>query len=196
MGGLRKYGSIAFGAGILAFGLYNIHARCSISEGGVLGVSLLLYRWFGISPGISGLVMDAAAITAGTVLLKKTFLFDSIAASVCYAVWYSLFEAFPPLLPDLSAWPLAAAVAGGLFVGVGTGLIVRHGCAAGADDSLALIAEARAGMRISVFYAVSDLTVLALSLSYIPFCGIGWSALGVLVSSGVIELLRPGKTGK
>ena len=31
------------------------------------------------------------------------------------------------MLPDLSDHPLAAAVLGGLFVGVGVGLIVRQG---------------------------------------------------------------------
>ena len=186
----KKYGSIILGAGVLAFGLYNVHARCAISEGGVLGLSLLLYHWLGISPGISNLVMDLMAITAGTIVLKSTFLWDSIIASVCYTLWYELFEAFPPLLPDLSAWPIAAAAAGGVFVGVGTSLIVRHGCAAGADDSLALIVEARTRMKLSTFYVVSDFAVLLLSLSYIPLGRIIWSMLSVLVSSGMIELLR------
>ena len=186
----RKYGSIVLGAGVLAFGLYNVHARCAISEGGVLGVSLLLLRWFGISPGISNLVMDLMAITAGTIVLKSTFLWDSIVASLCYTLWYALFEAFPPLLPDLAAWPAAAALAGGVFVGVGTSLIVRYGCAAGADDSLALIVQAKTRMKLSVFYVLSDFTVLLLSLTYIPAQRIVWSMLSVLVSSGMIELLR------
>lgn len=190
---LRKYASIIAGAGILAFGMYNVHAQCDISEGGVLGLSLLLLHWLQLSPGISSLLLDTAAILAGTVVLKKTFLWDSIAASVCYTLWYSLFEAFPPIMPDLSAWPFAAAIVGGLFVGVGTSLIVRHGCAAGADDSLALIVQAKTRMRLSVFYAISDFTVLTLSLTYIPFSRIIWSMLSVLISSGIIELMRKKK---
>lgn len=188
---LRKYASIIAGAGILAFGLYNVHARCAISEGGALGLSLLLLHWLGLSPGISNLVMDAVAFLTGTVVLKKSFLLDSIVASVCYALWYGLFEAFPPVLPNLSPWPWAAAIVGGLFVGVGTSLIVRHGCAPGADDALALVMQAKTGLHLSAFYVISDFTVLILSLTYIPLGRIVWSMLSVTISSGIIELLKP-----
>ena len=187
----RKYGSIVAGAGILAFGIYNVHSRCAISEGGVLGLSLLLYQWPGISPGISGLILDSAAIVAGTLILKKTFLTDSIIASVCYALWYALLECFDPLLPDLSPWPPAAAVAGGIFIGVGTTLIVRQGCAAGADDSFALIMLAKTRLRLGTIYLISDLSVLLLSLTYIPPGKLIWSFLSVGVSSGLIALLCP-----
>lgn len=185
----RKYGSILLGAGILAFGIYNIHARCEISEGGVLGISLLLYHWLGISPGISNPVMDCIAILIGARLLQRGFLRDSLAASASYALCYGILERFPPLLPDLSELPAAAAAAGGLFVGVGTALIVRQGCAAGADDSLALIVHRKTGLKIAVFYLLLDSAVLLLSLSYIPVMRIGWSLLSVLVSSAVIAVL-------
>lgn len=188
---LYKYISILCGAGILAFGLYNVHSRCRISEGGVLGMSLLLYRWFHISPAISSLVMDGAALIAGTIVLRKAFLWDTIVASVAYSLWYGLFELCGPVLPNLAKWPIVAAVVGGLFVGVGTMLIVRHGCAAGADDTLALIAHAKTKLTLSQFYVMSDLMVLLLSLTYIPLGRIGWSVLSVLVSSAVIAVTVP-----
>ena len=44
------YGIILLGSGILSFGLYNIHERTNVTEGGVLGMTLLLQHWFGFSP--------------------------------------------------------------------------------------------------------------------------------------------------
>lgn len=35
-----------------AFGLYNVHALSGVTEGGVLGLTLLLDNWFGLSPAI------------------------------------------------------------------------------------------------------------------------------------------------
>ena len=40
------------------------------------------------------------------------------------------------MLPDLSAYPLAAALLGGMFVGIGVGIIVRQGGSSGGDDAL------------------------------------------------------------
>lgn len=182
---------IVLGAGILAFGLYNVHSRSMISEGGVLGLSLLLYQWFSLSPSITSFVMDSLAILLGTLILQNRFLFDSIFASVCYSVLYASFEKIGPILPDYSASPLMAALVGGIFVGVGTSFIVRYGCAAGADDSLALIFQKLTKIRLSVFYVLSDFFVLTLSLSYIPIEQIGWSFLSVLLSSALITLFCP-----
>lgn len=188
---IKKYLSILFGAAVLSFGLYNIHSRCAISEGGALGLSLLFFNWFGLSPAISSVVLDGLAILAGTFILKKSFFWDSVYASVVFALWYALFETLGPVLPDMSSLPWLAALTGGLFVGVGTSYIVRHGCAAGADDSLALIFHEKTGLRLAVFYVFSDCTVLLLSLTYIPLERIIWSLITVMISSAVIELLNP-----
>lgn len=188
---IKKYLSILFGAAVLSFGLYNIHSRCAISEGGALGLSLLFFNWFGLSPAISSVVLDGLAILAGTFILKKSFFWDSVYASVVFALWYALFETLGPVLPDMSSLPWLAALTGGLFVGVGTSYIVRHGCAAGADDSLALIFHEKTGLRLAVFYVFSDCTVLLLSLTYIPLERIIWSLVTVMISSAVIELLNP-----
>lgn len=187
----KKYISILLGAALISFGMYNIHSRCAISEGGVLGMALLLQHHLHISPAISNPVMDIAAMLAGTIILKSTFLADSLFASAAFAVFYRIYECFPPLLPDLSAHPAAAAVLGGCFVGFGTILIVRHGCAAGADDSLALIANSLTRIKLSTYYFISDFSVLLLSLSYIAPAKIVWSFLTVTVSSGLIAIFCP-----
>ena len=46
------------GSGILAFGIYEVHAVSAVTEGGVLGLTLLLDYWFGVSPAVSGLVLN------------------------------------------------------------------------------------------------------------------------------------------
>lgn len=188
---ISKYLSIICGAIIIAFGMYNVHSRCQISEGGMLGLVLLLRHWFHISPSIGNLVIDVTALITGTLVLKKSFLIDSLVATVSFSVCYRVLECFEPMLPDLSAYPFLAAVAGGCFVGAGTILIVRHGCAAGADDTFALIANAKLHIKLSTYYFMSDFTILLLSMTYIPPKRIIWSFLTVIVSSGLIAIFCP-----
>ena len=61
------------GSAILAFGLYNVHALSGVTEGGVLGMTLLLHHWFGISPAVTGLVLNAVCYWMGWRLLGKEF---------------------------------------------------------------------------------------------------------------------------
>lgn len=184
-----KYGMILLGSAILAFGLYNVHAQCGITEGGVLGTSLLLHHWLKISPALSSFILDSMFFLLALKQFGRGFLKYSITASLGFSAAYAVFERFPPLLPSLHQWPLWAALCGGLFVGIGCGLIVRVGGAAGGDDALAMLMAKRLKLSIGKAYLVGDITVLLLSLSYIPAAKIGFSLVTVLVSSMTIELV-------
>lgn len=123
------------GSAILAFGLYNVHALSGVTEGGVLGMTLLLHHWFGISPAVTGLVLNAVCYWMGWRLLGKEFIGYSIIAGGGFSLFYALFEQFDPIWPQLAQYPLLAAVLGALFVGIGVGLSVRAGGAPGGDDA-------------------------------------------------------------
>ena len=188
--GLEKpvflYLIIVLGACILSFGLYNIHERTGITEGGVLGMTLLLQHWFGLSPAITSPVMDIACYLLAWPFLGNAFAKYAVAASLAFAASHALWEQFPPLLPDLSAFPMAAAILGALFVGLGVGLVVRIGGACGGDDALALTIAHVSRWPISRCYLFTDLAVLLLSLTYIPFARIVYSLVTVTISSVVI----------
>ena len=83
------------GSAILAFGLYNVHSFSNVTEGGVLGMTLLLHHWFGLSPSISGLVLNAACYIGGWRTLGRSFIFYSVigyAALMCCLALFPTFE--------------------------------------------------------------------------------------------------------
>lgn len=181
-----KYLLILFGACVLSFGLYNIHERTGVTEGGVLGMVLLLQHWFHLSPSLSTPVMDIACYILAWKFLGNSFAKYAVVASFAFAGSHFLWEQFPPLLPDLSRLPIVAAILGALFVGLGVGLVVRIGGACGGDDALALTIAHVSHWPISRCYLFTDLAVLLLSLSYIPFGRIVYSLVTVTISSVVI----------
>lgn len=185
---------IVLGSAILAFGLYNVHSISGVTEGGVLGLTLLLEHWFGISPSISGLVLNGACYVLGLTLLGKEFILYSIIAGGGFSLFYAIFERFPPLWPQIAQMPLAASVAGAAFVGVGVGLCIRANAAPTGDDSLALSLSHHFKIGIQWVYLLGDLIVLALSLTYIPFSKIIYSLLTVVLSGQLIGLIQ--KVGK
>ena len=115
------------GSAILAFGLYHVHAFSGVMEGGVLGLTLLLYHWFAISPAISGAILNVLCYALGFKTLGRDFLFYSAISGGGFSIFYAIFEQFDPLWPQLANQPLAAAIIGAIFVGVGVGLGVRAG---------------------------------------------------------------------
>ena len=65
------------GGVLLAFGLYNIHSFSKVTEGGILGLTLLLDYWFDLSPSISGFILNAICYIIGFKILGKKFIFYS-----------------------------------------------------------------------------------------------------------------------
>lgn len=182
---------IAFSSSALqAFGMYNIHALSDITEGGVLGAVLLIRHWLHISPALSGFVLNAACYLLGWRTLGKEFIAYSLIAACGFSSAYRICEYFPPLWPEIAGYPLPAAILGALFIGIGAGLCVRVGGATSGDDALAMSLSHITKVPIQWVYLISDLSVLLLSLSYIPFRKIVYSLLTVVLSGQIIGWIQ------
>lgn len=180
----------AAGSAILAFGMYQVHSQGVVTEGGILGLTLLCYHWLKLSPSVSSLVLNGLCYLLGWRVLGKAFLLYSALCGGLYSGFYAIFEQMPLLWPQLAAMPLTSAVVGACFVGVGAGLCVRAGGAPSGDDALAMAFSRLTPWPIERIYLVSDLIVLAASLSYIPPQKIFFSLITVLLSGRIIGLIQ------
>lgn len=153
-------------------------------------MTLLLHHWFGISPSVCNLVLDGLCYIIGFKFLGGRFARFALVASAGFSLSYAVLERFPPILPDFSDVPLVAAVLGGIFVGVGVGIVVRQGGACGGDDALALTISKLTRLPIARAYLFTDLTVLLLSLSYIAPLKIVYSLITVTISSFLIGRIQ------
>lgn len=183
---IRELLIMMIGSAVLAFGLYHVHSQSDITEGGVLGLTLFLQHWFQISPALSGFVMNFICYYMGWKLLGKKFIVYSCISGGAFSVFYAIFEQFAPIWPSIDNHPLIAAISGALFVGGGIGLCVRVGGATCGDDALAMSLSKVFKKDIQWIYLFSDLTVLALSLTYIPMQRIAYSLLTVVLSGQII----------
>lgn len=181
---------ILIGAAICSFGIHNIHQRTGITEGGIIGLMLLIEHWLGLSPAVITPFLDIFCYLLAFKYLGWQFIRTSFISTLSVSLFYKIWELFPPMMPDLSSWPLLAAVLGGIFVGTGVGIIIRQGGSSGGDDALALIISRLTHWNLSRSYLFTDLTVLALSLTYIPFTRIVFSLITVTISSLLIDRIQ------
>ena len=174
----------------LAFGLYHVHSFAGVTEGGVLGLTLLLEHWLKISPAVSGFVLNFICYGMGWKLLGKEFIFYSIVSTVGFSGAYRICEQFDPLWPQLYETPLLAALVGAVFVGVGAGFCVRIGGAPSGDDALAMSVSHLTHWKLQWVYLISDLLVLGFSVSYIPVSRLGYSLLTVILSGQIVGWIQ------
>ena len=186
----------AFASVLLAFGLYNVHAQCAVTEGGILGLSLFFDKVLSVSPAISATVLNVLCYLLGFRVLGRKFVVYSAVTTLGFSLSYAIFEQFPPLFPQIGEHPLLAAVVGALFVGVGCGICVRIGGAPSGDDALAMSLSRVLRVSIQWVYLITDLSVLALSLVYIPLERIVYSLVTVTLSGQLVGVFQKIKQPK
>lgn len=184
---------ILLGSAVTAFGMYNIHDVSDITEGGIFGLDLLLEYHFGISPAYTNLIFTALCFFLGWRALGRDFIVCSAFSTLSFSLFYAIMERTPRIFPQIADHPFLAALAGALFVGIGVGLSVREGGAQSGDDALAMALHHYFGWSMSAVYLISDLVVLALSLTYIPVRKIIFSLITVVLSGQLIGLISKGK---
>lgn len=184
---IKKYLFIALGSSILSFGMYNFYYQCSITEGGVLGILLILKNVFSFDVSLTNIVLDGGMILLGLVYFGRTFFVNAIFGSAFFSIFYHLFESMGYLINIDNT--ILAAVLGGLCVGIGTGIIIKVGGAAGGDDVFALVVSKITKKKIGLIYLLSDLSVLVLSLSYLNVGKMLMSVIAVVISGQIINLV-------
>ena len=194
---------LLLGCAIQAFGLYHIHSFSGVTEGGVLGATLLLDHHFRISPAVTSFVMNALCYLFGWRTLGRRFIVYSLISCAGFSLFYALFEGLGWILPlalyqCLQDLPWTAAIVGAVFIGVGAGVCVRVGGAPSGDDALAMGLSRITGLGIQWIYLGSDLLVLGLSVTYLSWEQLIWSLVSVILSGQIIGWVQkvPGKKSK
>lgn len=180
---------IIIGNMIFAFGLVNVHVPSKITEGGMIGLTILLFRLFSLSPAITSVVLNGGLYLLGAKVMDKRFLLHSIISTILFSLCYEIFDLIGPVLPLFSPW--VASVLGAIFVGVGCGLVVTRGVASSGDDCYALIMNKKTRLSISKAYFLSDFIVIVLSyLVYLTTVQMLSSFLTTFISSSIIGWLE------
>lgn len=186
---LKNIALVILGSTILAFGSYNLNYQNSVTEGGVLGLILLIKNIFDISPSITSLLIDLSLFAIGAKFFGKMFMLYSLLSTVTFSTTYKIWESIGFLVPNLTNHMFLAAILAGVFVGIGVGLVVRGGGAAGGDDVIALVGDKLTRLEVNHIYLISDLIVLTLSLIYLDFRQIFFSLIAVTVSGKIISII-------
>ncbi|QDI92515.1 YitT family protein [Salicibibacter halophilus] len=129
-----------------------------IADGGIVGLSLILYYAFGISPGIVTFLIFVALIGVSVKYLPRHMVYKTLTNVPLLSLFIYLTENLGQPIGD----PIVAAIFAGLFIGIGFGLIIQAGSSIGGTSIIALIFNQRFGWDVVLMTFILDgLIVLA-----------------------------------
>lgn len=138
---VARIGMIIIGSILAAVGLQLFLLPNHLLDGGVTGVSILGAHLSGLPFGLFLLVLNIPFVYLGWKKFGKAFAVYSSIGIVALAAL--TFFHLPHGFTDV---PILAAVFGGIFVGVGAGLVIRYGGVLDGTDTIAVLID-----RVTVF---------------------------------------------
>jgi uncharacterized membrane-anchored protein YitT (DUF2179 family) len=184
---IRSMIMILLGTFILAFGYYHINFQNDLSDGGFIGLSLLMKYVFNFSPAISVLFLDLPFFVLAFFRESPQFILRMSLGAIAFSLFYKLFEWFSPLVLDFSHTMIVASILSGLVTGLGAGLVLRSGGATGGEDMLCIFASKYTGISIGNVFLILDLIVLGLSFFFLPLNKVLYTILAVFITGKVIN---------
>ncbi|EIT85600.1 YxkD-like protein [Fictibacillus macauensis ZFHKF-1] len=176
-------GSLIFALGVNVFALPN-----QLGEGGVTGISMLLYYVFHWSPSYTNFAMNAVLLLIGYKLLHKRVTLYTTICIVCTSLFLHITEGMSVPVTD----PLLGAIFAGIFIGIGLGLVLRSGGTTGGSTILARMANQYFGFGISSTMLIIDLIVVLSSYFVIGAQNTMYTVISLYISSKVLDYIIDG----
>lgn len=183
---------IIAGAFIFALAVNLFVIPNDLGEGGVTGLTIIAYYLFEWSPGLVNLILNSLLLVVGYKFLSKNTIIYTIIA----VLFNSLF------LHLTSDWRIASdeiivnTIFGGLFAGVGIGLIIRVGGTTAGSTILASMTHKYLGWSISYGLLFFDLIVAFSSYFIIGAEKLMLTILMLYIGTKVMEFIIEGFNSK
>lgn len=153
---------LSLGAIIMAFGYRIFFFPNNIAPGGISGLSLVILKYFPMSPGLLLQIMNVPLLILGFYNLGRfKFL---IRTSYVVLLSNTFIDIFGLLMPSggISEDLLLNGLFGGVASGIGFGMVLRAQGNAGGTGVLSRVLQLRTGLPISQIYILTDGTIILL----------------------------------
>ena len=177
----------------MAFGIINFAVINNLADGGFTGVTIVLFQTFGISTSITNLLLNIPVLFIGFRLFPKKTFWLTVFGTVSLSVFLRVFELLGPLVPPLENDMILAALAYGITVGLGMGMIfIEDGTTGGADIIAKLIKE-KSGIPMAKTILIFDTSVIIVSLlTFLTFTHAIYTIIGIYLCSWFITKMQEG----
>lgn len=185
---VTEYLFVIVGAAVIALGFNVFLFPNQVASGGVSGISTILHGLFGWNAGLVQYAFNIPLFIAGVLILGKKFGIKSFVGTISLPFFVILMESWEPWTLN----PLLGAIFGGIFVGLGIGLVFKGNASTGGTDLLAQIITKFTGLTLGTSVLLID-GIIAVSAALVFDLEKGLYALiGLYVTTKTIDIVQLG----
>ena len=183
-----EYLAMTFGIVLAALSLEAFLVPNLILDGGVTGVSMILSQLTSLPLSLFILILNIPFVYIGYKNLGRRFLIKAIYSMTMFSIVLSLFHHIPEFTEDI----LLATVFGGLFLGLGVGVVIRFGGCLDGTESVAMVLSRKTSLSVGQVVLIFNLFIYTLAGFIFGFDRALYSLLTYFITFKVIDMVAEG----
>ncbi|MGI6128251.1 MAG: YitT family protein [Planifilum sp.] len=148
---------ILLGGLLISLGINFFLSPHRLLDGGIIGLALIMRYLWGLKTGFSVFLLSVP-IYLFVGKMNRRLLFNSL---VGLSVSSLMIDSLSPFRSGFHLPMFPSAMMGGLLVGTGVGIMLRHGTSTGGTDLIAQYVSERTGWNAGVLIFLVDALVIA-----------------------------------
>ncbi len=185
---LVSYVLLTLGAIISALALECFLIPNTILDGGITGISIILFKLFAIPVSLLVLVLNIPFVFVGYKNLGKHFLHRTIYSMIIFSFFLSYFENVTPFVDDI----LLATVFGGALYGIGVGMVIHFGGCVDGTESVAIVISKKTSFSVGQIVLFFNLIIYTVAGSIFGVDRALYSLLTYFITSKVVDFVSTG----
>jgi uncharacterized membrane-anchored protein YitT (DUF2179 family) len=185
---LLSYIVIIAGSFIAGIGLEYFLVPNQILDGGVVGISIILSHITGLELGLFLIILNIPFLFLAYNQLGKDSVIKSIVGIIGLSSSTFIFHHVEPFTKDL----LLATVFGGLFLGVGIGLVIKYGGALDGSEIFSLFINIKTGKPVAQVLLFINLIIFIIAGFVFGWEQAMYSVLAFYIAFKMIDVVLEG----
>ena len=178
---------LTIGAVITAFALESFLVPNNIIDGGVIGISMIVSHITKLNLGLLILIINTPFIIMAFKKMGAKFVVQTVYANIILAVFLNLFHHYK-VTGDL----LLSTVFGGIILGFGVGVILKHEGSLDGTEMLSLVVAKRFGCSVGEFIMGINVFIYLAAGKVFSWESAMYSIMTYFIASKVIDMVMEG----
>lgn len=183
-----EYLMLALGSAIAAFAIEEFLVPCTILDGGVVGISIMVNNLTKIPLGLLTFVFNVPFLAVGYKVLGRKFLGKAGYSMILFSFFLELFA---PMI-DVTHEYLLAVCFGGIILGIGVGLVISFGGCLDGTETVAILLNRKFDFPVGRTVLFFNIIIYGVAGLLFGFDRAMYSLLTYYITSKVLDFIEDG----
>lgn len=179
---------ILVGAVIAAFAIEEFLVPCTILDGGVVGIGIMINNLTRVPLSILTVVFNIPFLIVGSRKMGKMFIAKSAFGMAMFSVFL---ESFSKMKNATNEYLLAVSF-GGVLLGIGVGLVIRFGGCLDGTETVAILLNKKYKFPVGKIVLVFNIFIFVIAGFLFGFDRAMYSLLTYFITSKVLDIVENG----